>query len=71
MAEIREMTAGFSRTVNLGNFESATVKASVTVTLEPDEDLVAAHDEMQRTLRALLEETWRAQFRRKPDEAQT
>lgn len=68
---IKEYTIGFSRTVNLGNFESARVEASVTWTIEPHESIEASHFRAQKQLRLLLEETWTAQHinQRKPEKA--
>lgn len=57
---IREFTIGFSRTVNLGGYESARVEASVTYQLNSGgshADFVAA----QQELKELLEATWDAQ----------
>lgn len=62
---VKQFTVGFSRTVNLGNFESARVEASVVV--ENDAD-VEAIEEAQTTLRRLLEKTWEAQFKPKSKE---
>lgn len=59
---IKEFSIGFSRTINLGNFESCRVEANVTVAV--DGPLVDdAIQRAQAELRALLEETYRAQFR--------
>jgi hypothetical protein len=57
---ITQFSIGTSRTLNLGNFESLRIEASVTVDCEPGE-----FEQMkigaQIALRQLLEETYRAQ----------
>jgi hypothetical protein len=68
MADIKEMTIGFSRTINLGNFESARIEASVTVSLDPEDNSDDVLKGMQVDLRTMLEETWKAQLRAKPKE---
>lgn len=57
---ITQFTIGFSRTINLGNFQSARVEASVTVAVG-EGDLETAIPAAQIELRKLLEETYRAQ----------
>lgn len=57
---ITQFTIGCSRTINLGNFESMRVEASVTLDVTDHytaETKQAAQDE----LRLLLEQTYRAQ----------
>lgn len=66
---IKQFSVGFSRTVNLGNFESARVEASVTFEIEEGADLSLEKHDAQIELRRLLEETWKAQF--KPKEQET
>jgi hypothetical protein len=58
---IKEITIGFARTVNLGNYESARVEASVTWEAEDDLpwDKYMAH--LQEELSNLLTKTWNAQ----------
>lgn len=63
---IKEFTVGFSRTINLGNYESARVEASVTFEVENyDADRSDEFDpivrEAQTELRNLLVQTWKAQ----------
>lgn len=58
--KIEQFTIGVSRTINLGNFESFRLEASVTVNPEP-ESLELAKANAQVELRRLLEETYRAQ----------
>ena len=61
----KEFTVGFSRTINLGNFQSCRVEASLTVSL-PENVKAAEFDTLrkaaQQELRSLLEETYRAQY---------
>ena len=64
-AKIRQFTLTFSRTVNLGHYESARVEASVVVDVDESEDLSTQADYAQFELRSLLEETWKAQSRAK------
>jgi hypothetical protein len=60
---IKEITIGFSRTVNLGNYESARVEASLKWEVEGD---LNSWDEymthLQQELRVLLENTYDAQI---------
>jgi hypothetical protein len=67
MSQITEMRIGFTRTINLGNFESAKIEASVTVSVEPDEDTDAVLKRMQIDLRTMVEETWKAQHKSKKE----
>jgi hypothetical protein len=61
---IKEITIGFARTVNLGNYESARVEASVKFEIESD--LTHALNEQigkaQEELAILLKTTWTAQI---------
>jgi hypothetical protein len=59
---IKEITIGFARTVNLGNYESARVEASVTAELDKDWKLDTQIDGLQIELKGLLEKTWNAQI---------
>ena len=60
----KEFTVGFGRTINLGNFNSARVEASLTTAL-PDKVTATEYDVLceaaQVELRNLLEQTYRAQ----------
>ena len=58
---IKEFSIGFSRTINLGNFESARVEASVTYVTGTLQDFELARANAQHDLRSLLEETWKTQ----------
>lgn len=60
---IKEFTVGFSRTINLGNYESVRVEASVNFVVEEDGDLSLEKNDAQIELRRLMEETWKAQFK--------
>jgi hypothetical protein len=68
MSRITEFRVGFCRTVNLGNYESAKIEAAVTVQIDDLDDLAEVRAEAQLELRALLEETWKAQHKAKAKE---
>jgi hypothetical protein len=57
---ITQFSVGTSRTINLGNFESLRIEASITIDCEPG-DFEAAKTSAQVQLRLLLEDTYRAQ----------
>lgn len=66
---IKEFTVGASHTINLGNYESTKIEASVTVAVaegvadnEYEWSLTKAN--AQKELRTLLEETFRNQSRK-------
>lgn len=63
MANITQFTVGTSRTINLGNFESLRIEASVTIVVG-DDDYEQTVKQAQAELRLLLEETYRAQARK-------
>ena len=66
---ITQSSIGLSRTINLGNFESMRIEASVTVDIDPNiESLDDCKIGAQRELRKLLEETFRAQNRKKEEQ---
>jgi hypothetical protein len=65
MATIKQFGIGCSRTINLGNFESLRVEASIAVEVNDSEDFARAAAQAQLDLRALLEDTYRAQAVRK------
>jgi hypothetical protein len=56
---ITQFTVGASRTINLGNFESMRVEASVTIDLNEGENFDDCKIGAHRELRKLLEETYR------------
>jgi len=57
---IKEFTVGIKHTVNLGNYESMHVEASVMVTCE-DEDWNEVRAQAQGALTQLLDQTFKAQ----------
>lgn len=56
---ITAFTVGASRTINLGNFESLRIEASVTVETDPAKPEQLQRDNAQTELRNLLEQTYR------------
>lgn len=65
---ITQFTIGLSRTINLGNFESMRIEASVTVDINDGEKFEDCKIGAQRELRTLLEETFRYQNRKKEEQ---
>jgi hypothetical protein len=65
MSIISQFTIGVSRTINLGNFESMRVETSITVDVNDSEDFHRVAAEAQVKLRELLENTYRAQAKKK------
>ena len=61
---ITEFRVACSRTLNLGNFQSAKIEASVTVALGDDDDFPQQKLAAQKELRRLLEETYQAQLKK-------
>lgn len=62
---ITQFTIGTTRTINLGNFESLRVEASVTVEVNGEAaDYPKAAQDAQMELRRLLEATYRAQAKK-------
>jgi hypothetical protein len=63
---LKEFTIGCSRTINLGNYESLRIEASVTIAV--DENNVGEFPQIKRDaqaeLRRLLEETYLAQHKK-------
>ena len=61
---ISQFTVGVSRTINLGNFESLRVEASVVMDVLENDSSPAGRKELseiaQAELRRLMEETYRA-----------
>ena len=66
MSVITEIHVGMSRTINLGNWESMRIEASVTVSIPEGDDMGAVKARVQTELRGLLEDTYRAQHRPRP-----
>jgi hypothetical protein len=62
---ITELRIGFARTINLGNYESCRVEASVAVSLMEGDDIKEAKESAQAELNLLLKETYTAQFKEK------
>ena len=62
--ELIEFTVGCSRTINLGNYESIKVEASVTMEIHEETDLEELKTRAQTELRQLLEDTYRAQHKK-------
>jgi hypothetical protein len=58
---VKEFTVGFGRTINLGNFNSLRIDASVTMEVVSLEEYEALKVEAQKELRELLEQTFKAQ----------
>lgn len=63
MSTITEFSVGCSKTINLGNYQSIRIEASVTVAMEPGETLADVTAAAQSELSKLLEETYKAQYR--------
>jgi hypothetical protein len=55
---LKAFTVGCSRTINLGNFESTRLEASVTIEVEDISTLENLKAGAQAQLRDLLEQTW-------------
>jgi hypothetical protein len=62
---IIEFVVGTSRTINLGNYESLKIEASVTVEVHEGSDWAKLRANAQKELRRLLEDTYIAQHRTK------
>lgn len=63
--ELIEFSVGCSRTINLGNYESIKVEASVTMEIHEETNLEELKQRAQVELRSLLEETYRAQYKKR------
>jgi len=57
---IKQFTVGVSKTVNLGNFNSMRVEASLTIEVPEGDDYGLLKMKAQEDLTTLLAETWRA-----------
>ena len=62
---IKGFEIGYSRTINLGNYESLRVDAKLIVSLQDGDDWVEIKKASQIELRQLLEETYKAQSKQK------
>lgn len=58
---ISEVRIGFSRTINLGNFQNAKVEASVVAEIDEGDVIDDLMPALQAELRQILEATWKAQ----------
>jgi len=54
---IRQLTIGAAHTINLGNYSSMRIEASITIDLPEGDDFELAKERAQTELRSLLEET--------------
>jgi hypothetical protein len=59
---LKEFSIGFSRTVNLGHYESARVEASVTYVMEGTQLTENILDAAEVELKNLLDTTWKKQY---------
>jgi hypothetical protein len=64
MPMVTQFTVACSRTINIGNFESVRVEASVTITVPQNggQALESLKEMAQAELRNLLEQTYRQQY---------
>lgn len=63
---IKAFSIAAAHTLNLGNYQSFRIEASLTVEVPEGDDFEILRDKAQSELRRLLEDTYRAQ--RRPDE---
>ena len=63
---IKMFRVGCSRTINLGNFESLRIEATVEIEPDPETPWENTKVSAQTELRQLLEETYKAQYKIKP-----
>ena len=63
--DIVEIRIGAAHTINLGNYESTRIEAGLTISIKEGDDLNALRPQMQATLRSFLEETFKAQQRKR------
>ena len=63
---IKQFSIAAAHTLNLGNYQSFRVEASLTIEVPEGDDFEVLKDKAQSELRRLLEETYRLQ--RRPDE---
>lgn len=62
---IREFTVGASKTVNMGNFNSLRVEASVTYTLEEGQEFRDQYTICMHQLRSMLNDNYKIQLKQK------
>jgi hypothetical protein len=60
---ITELRVGVNRTISLGKYEFIRLDAGLTVEIAEGDDLVAVRAALQPELRAILEDTYRAQMK--------
>lgn len=63
---IKQFSIAAAHTLNLGNYQSFRIEASLTVEVPEGDDFEVLRDKAQTELRRLLEDTYRSQ--RRPDE---
>lgn len=63
---IKQFSIAAAHTLNLGNYQSFRVEASLTIEVPEGDDFEVLRDKAQSELRRLLEDTYRSQ--RRPDE---
>jgi hypothetical protein len=63
---ITEFRIGCAKTINLGNYQSIRVEASVTVAVPEGDDFDVLRQKAQGELKTLLEDTYRAQMKANP-----
>ncbi len=68
---ITELRVQVSKTINLGNFNSIKIEGGLTAALGEGESLDAAKTAVQRELKLLLDETYRAQKKAEEPEPAT
>ena len=61
MIVITEFRISCSKTINLGQYNSIRVEATLTVAVPENDDLTVIKQKAQEELRNLLEETYKAQ----------
>lgn len=69
MQEITEFRIGASHTINKGNFESLRIEATIVVSVPEGSNYAELKLRAQPELRALLQETYRAQNPTKKEKA--
>lgn len=60
---IVQFVVGCSKTINLGNYQSLRVEATVTVAVAEGETIDDLKGNAQQELKRLLEDTYRAQYK--------
>ena len=60
---IKEFKVGFSRTVNMQNFNSVRIEAGLVIDVNEGDDFEQLKGQAQVELRALIEDTWNRQVK--------